>query len=57
MTDADMVYTIEEVARILKVSHMTIRRLIERGEIEAFKVGNQYRITKDALDRYMKRKK
>ncbi len=54
---SDTVYTIEEVAKMLKVSQMTVRRLIDEGELEAFKVGNQWRITKEALDRFMTRKK
>ena len=53
---SDAVYTIEEVAKILKVSQMTVRRLIDEGELEAFKVGNQWRITKEALDRFMQKK-
>ena len=53
---SDLVYTIEEVAKILKVSQMTVRRLIDEGELEAFKVGNQWRITKEALDRFMQKK-
>jgi excisionase family DNA binding protein len=48
-----MVYTVEEVAKMLKVSAATVRKLIKQGKIEAFPVGNQMRITKEALDRYM----
>jgi excisionase family DNA binding protein len=53
---SDAVYTIEEVAKILKVSQMTVRRLINERELEAFKVGNQWRIRKEALYRFMNRK-
>ena len=52
-----MVYTVEEVAKILKVSVATVRRLIKIGELEAFPVGNQYRITQEALDKYMRKPK
>jgi excisionase family DNA binding protein len=48
-----MVYTVEEVAKILKVSEATVRRLIKSGALEGFSVGNQYRVKKEALDRYM----
>lgn len=51
-----MVYTVEEVAKMLRVSVATVRRLIKIGEIEAFSVGNQYRVTQEALDKYMSRK-
>lgn len=50
-----MVYTVEEVAKILKVSTATVRGLIKNGEIESFRVGNQIRVTKEALDAYMKK--
>lgn len=50
-------YTAEEVAKMLRVSVATIRRLIKTGEIEAIQVGNQYRITQDALDRYASKKR
>jgi excisionase family DNA binding protein len=52
-----MNYTIEEVARILKVSSATVRKLIKSGELESFKVGHQTRITQEALDNYIKRNK
>ena len=42
----DEFYTIDEVAKILKVEHRTIRRAIKRGDIKAMKVGRQYRIRK-----------
>jgi excisionase family DNA binding protein len=51
-----MVYTVEEVAKLLKVSVATVRRLIKIGELEAFPVGNQYRITQEALNNYMSRR-
>lgn len=50
-----MVYTIEEVAQILKVSVSTVRNLIDRGELKAFKVGNQWRVKKEDLQAYMSR--
>ncbi len=49
----EVVYTIKEVAKILKVSDDTVRRMIDSGELEAFKVHNQWRIRKEVLDRFM----
>jgi putative molybdopterin biosynthesis protein len=49
----DMVYTIEEVAKILKVHKDTIRRLVNSGQLEHVRVGNQIRITKAALEKYL----
>lgn len=48
-------YTVEEVAKMLKVSHMTIRREIERGNLKAAKVGHVWRITEEELKRYLNR--
>ncbi len=51
-----MIYTVEEVAKLLRVSVATVRRLIRIGDLEAFPVGNQYRITQESLDKYMRKK-
>ena len=47
--------TISEVAETLKVSQSTVRRMILKGEMAAFKVGNrgQLRIEKLDLERYL----
>ena len=48
-------YTVEEIAKMLKVSHMTIRREIERGNLKAAKVGHVWRITEEELKSYLGR--
>ncbi len=48
-----MVYTLEEVAEILKVSIATVRKLIEDKTLKAFKVRGQWRVKKEDLDRYI----
>jgi excisionase family DNA binding protein len=40
----NIVYTTEETRDFLKVSESTIKRLLKRGAIRAYKVGGQYRI-------------
>lgn len=35
MNDADALYTLEEVAKILRVSVATVRRMMDDGELEA----------------------
>jgi excisionase family DNA binding protein len=45
--------TVSEVAAVLRVSDMTIYRLIASGEIRALKVGRSYRIPQDALDTWL----
>jgi excisionase family DNA binding protein len=48
-------YTIEEVAAILRVHHTKVRQLVAAGEIQATKVGKQYRISEEALQEYIAR--
>ena len=45
----DEFYTIEELSKLLKVEHKTIRRAIKRGEIKAMKLGKQWRIKKSDI--------
>jgi len=40
----DQVYTTKEAQDFLKVSKSTIKRLLKKGIIRAYKVGGQYRI-------------
>ncbi len=49
----EIVYTLEEVAKILRISESTVKRLIEDGELRARKVGRQWRIRKIDLDEYL----
>jgi excisionase family DNA binding protein len=43
------VYTTEETQRFLKISKSTIKRLLKKGIIRAYKVGGQYRIWGDEI--------
>lgn len=47
--------TIPEVAEAMKVSEKTVRRLIKRGDLPAFKVGDrgQLRVEEQDLERYI----
>lgn len=51
----DNIYTIEDAARYLKLAVITIRRLIDRGEIKASKVGRRWRIKKNDIDEYLQK--
>jgi excisionase family DNA binding protein len=44
--------TVEEVAAELRVSKMTVSRLVNRGEIPAIRVGRSIRIDEAAFDRW-----
>ena len=45
--------TASEVADQLRVSTMTIYRLIRRGELPAVRVGRNYRVRSSALESYL----
>ncbi|MER0284381.1 helix-turn-helix domain-containing protein [Clostridioides difficile] len=46
-------YTIDQVAEILEMHHKTIRKFIKDEKLKANKVGKQWRISKEDLDRFM----
>jgi excisionase family DNA binding protein len=47
-------WTIEEIAAQLRVSKMTVYRLVETGEIDHIRVGRVYRIPEEALREYLR---
>lgn len=50
-------YTTSEVAEILGATYLTIYRMIRDGKIKAIKLGRDYRISYDELDKYIQRNK
>jgi excisionase family DNA binding protein len=49
----EQVLTLEEAAQYLKVAKPTLYRLLEDGKIPAFKVGNQWRFTRELIDTWL----
>jgi len=45
--------TVAEVADMLRVSNMTVYRLINAGSLPAVRVGKSYRLTEADIDRYL----
>lgn len=45
--------TVGEVARILRVSNMTVYRLIGSGQLAAARIGRSYRLRVEDVDRYL----
>ena len=50
---SDTLLTISQAAEYLKVCDKTVRRLINKKELLASKVGNSWRIKKDDIDQYL----
>lgn len=47
--------TVNEVAKILRVSNMTVYRLVKGKQIPAIRVGKNYRIKEIDVDKYLNR--
>jgi excisionase family DNA binding protein len=45
--------TVGEVAAILRVSTMTVYRLINAGQLPAVRIGRSFRVREGELDRYL----
>jgi excisionase family DNA binding protein len=41
---------VDEIAALLKVREKTVREWIGRGELDAYKIGKEWRIRRDHLD-------
>jgi excisionase family DNA binding protein len=44
------VLTVGEVAKVLRISHQVVYRMIERGDLYSFRTGHQIRIPATAVD-------
>lgn len=47
--------TVAEVAGILRVSKMTVYRLVHSGELPAARVGRSFRVPERAVQEYLRR--
>jgi len=50
----DQYYSIDEVAKMLKVAYLTVYRWVQSKKLIAVKAGKQYRIKKEDLDNFTK---
>lgn len=46
--------TVAEVAAIMRVSRMTVYRLVHSGELPAVRVGRSFRVPEQAVDDYLR---
>ena len=47
-------YTVEEIAKALKLHPYTVRRLSREGKVPAFKFGGQWRFKMDQVEKWFK---
>ena len=46
-------FTVDEIAERLKVSRMTVYRWIKAGQLGAYKIGGEFRITERDIERFL----
>ncbi len=47
--------TVAEVATVMRVSKMTVYRLVHSGELPAVRVGRSFRVPEDAVNDYLRK--
>jgi excisionase family DNA binding protein len=47
--------TVAEVAAAMRVSKMTVYRLVHAGELPAARVGRSFRVPEDAVNEYLRK--
>jgi excisionase family DNA binding protein len=47
--------TVAEVAGVMRVSKMTVYRLVHSGELPAVRVGRSFRVPEDAVNEYLRK--
>jgi len=57
MSKLAQTYTVEEVAKALKLHPYTVRRLSREGKIPAFKFGGQWRFDLDKINKLKNKSK
>ena len=48
------VLTLKELQELLHIGKNTALKLVQSGEIEAFRVGNQWRILRESVTKYIR---
>lgn len=55
--NGDVSYTTEEIAKLLKISKLTVYELIKKGELPSYRVGKQMRVDAADLEAYKQKSK
>jgi len=51
--EEDQLLTVREVCDAMRVSNMTVYRLIKSGELPAIRLGKTYRVLESEVERYL----
>lgn len=47
------VYTLDEVAEMLKITKRTLYNYVKTGELKAVKIGKYWRVTRENIDNFL----
>lgn len=50
------IITVKQLAEFLQISELTVKRAIKANELEAFKVGRDWRIEKECVMNWVKKR-
>jgi excisionase family DNA binding protein len=50
-------HTLEEIAKVFRVSRNTLKKDIDSGELSALQIGKQYRISESSLQEYINKRR
>jgi putative molybdopterin biosynthesis protein len=53
----EKILTLQEAARLLKISDATLRNWIKKGKIPAFREGRAFRVRREDLDKRFKKQR
>lgn len=53
LVESDELLKVQELAAQLRTTHTTVYRMIANGQVEGFRVGKQWRITRQSLRDYL----
>ena len=57
-TGSDQIaYTVKHAAKVLDIGERTLWQLVNSGEVESFKIGWSRRVSRSALEDYVKRQR
>ena len=48
------VYTLKEIEELLQVTRRTLYNWLKAGKLKAFRVGREWRVTKESLEQFIK---
>ena len=55
LNNAKEILTLKELQELLHIGKNTALRLVQSGEIDAFRVGNQWRVLRENVAKYIRR--